>query len=132
MTSSPGCSRLQPRHQLEAVELRHPDVEDGEVGLNRRQWPGCRVDDAADHVVDAAEHALDRAQHAGLVVDDEDARGPLHGCRVRAWWNERRQGTVTCDVGCPPGSLSTLIVPPTSHTIERQIDRPSPLPLAWS
>ena len=28
-----GKARLQPRHQLEAVEIGHPDVDDRELGL---------------------------------------------------------------------------------------------------
>jgi len=26
-------ARLQPRHQLEAVQVRHPDVDDGQFGM---------------------------------------------------------------------------------------------------
>ena len=72
---------FQPRHQLEAVELRHPDVDDGqlrvEFGGHRHGIPGRA---ASDDVVRVAQHALDRAKHPRFVVHDQNPR-PVHdGC----------------------------------------------------
>jgi hypothetical protein len=65
---------LQLRHQFEAVEIRHPDVDDRELRVklvrnSERFARQARSDDAMLF----AQHALDGAQHARLVVDDEDA-----------------------------------------------------------
>ena len=62
-----------------------------------------------------------------LVVDDQDARRPLHGA-ARAYV-DGAQGTVTRTRVPLRSSLWTSSVPPTSHRIERQMERPRPLPL---
>src|SRR5262245_31395846 len=82
----------------------------------------------ADDFVCAAEDAFDRANHAELIVDDQDARRPLHSA-ARACVTGTAQGTVTRTRVPLPSSLFTFSVPPISHRIERQIERPSPLPL---
>ncbi len=72
---------FQLRHQLEAVEIGHPDVDDRELGaetLGERQRLARQP--RADDVMVLAQHALDRAEHARLVVHDEDARRPHDRC----------------------------------------------------
>ena len=67
-------ARLQLRHQLEAVEIRHPHVDNRELrmklgGDGQRLARQVRADD----MMSAAQHALDGAKHPGLIVDDENA-----------------------------------------------------------
>ena len=85
MTSSVGKARLQPRHQLEAVEIGHPDVDNREVraGTRAASDSASRDEPRADHLMVVAQHALDGAQHARFVVHDEDARRSHDHCALR-------------------------------------------------
>ena len=74
-----GLVRLQPDHQLEAVQSGHSDVEDDEVRieLGGERHGVCRGL-TPHHAVHAAQHALDGTDHAGLVIDHQDARWSFH------------------------------------------------------
>jgi len=67
--------RLQRVHQREAVEPRHPDVQNGHIGIEAGgQLQGLARRGAGRHLVQGSQAAVNGAQHAWLVVYDEDAR----------------------------------------------------------
>src|SRR5262249_18822194 len=72
-----------------------------------------------------AQHPLEGAKHTGLVVHHQNAGG-LHDSR--SWCRADAMGIVTSTRVPLPGSLSMARVPPASHTIDRQIVSPRPLP----
>ena len=68
-----GKAGLQTRHQLEAVDLGHSDIDNGKVRIEPDgHRHGILGRAAADHLMRVAQHTLDGAQHARLVVHDHD------------------------------------------------------------
>ncbi len=79
------AARAQAAADLEAVEVRHQDVEDDRVELAVRE-PLQRVEPVGgrrDAVPVELERGLDRLADVGVVVDDEEPAG-LHRRSVRA------------------------------------------------
>ena len=77
----PRKARFQLRHQLEAVQIGHPDVDDRQLrmklaGHRQRITRQTRSDD----VMVLAQHAVDGAKHAWFVVHDQDARRSHDPC----------------------------------------------------
>ena len=96
-------ARLQSRHQLEAVQIRHPDVDDCQLGM---ELAGHRQriarETGSDHVMVFTQHAVDRAKHAWLVVHDQDARLSHDPCACGC---DTACGTTTWTCVPLPGSL---------------------------
>ena len=126
--SSSAELRFEPRHQLEAVQLRHPDVDNREVRVDSSSLhQGISGRPRSDHVMRRAEHTLDRVKHSRIVVDHENS-GRSHtccGCDCVAACGSAMSTRVPL-----PASLRIVIVPSTSQRMERQIERPRPLPRA--
>src|SRR4029453_15521421 len=108
---------------LEAVQIGHPDIDDRQV-RNELGGDGKRIArrTRAGDLIGPAQYPLNGAKHAGLVVDDQDS------CRFHEYC-----GCGCCATACGtpmwtrvplPGSLWMVSVPSTSHSTERQIDRP--------
>ena len=75
MMSSSGKRGFQPRHQLEAVQIGHPDIDNRQV---RNELGGDGQTASFDERVPStwwvvAQNPLDGAKHARLVVHDENA-----------------------------------------------------------
>src|SRR5215470_5922934 len=76
----------------------------------------------------SAEYAFHRSNDPGLVVDDQNARGSHAYC---SWGAASATGKATSIRVPEPGLLFTSMVPWTSQMMERQIDRPRPLPCGF-
>jgi len=72
--------RLQPPAHLDAVELRHHDIEEDQVGPRRaRDCEGLLTVTGGDDVVALAREArANDPDVARVVVDDQDARRSPH------------------------------------------------------
>src|SRR4030095_3738798 len=75
--------------------------------------------------MDSTEHAVDRANDSGFVVDDQNVCGSHAYCSCAAVC--ATGNTISICVPAP-GLLRTTMLPSTSQTMERQIERPRPLP----
>jgi hypothetical protein len=66
-------ARFQPRHQLEAVQIGHPDVDNRQLRIELHGEGQCIPGRArSDDVMGSAEHTLNGAKHAGFVVHDQN------------------------------------------------------------
>ena len=77
----PRKSRFQLRHQLEAVQIGHPDVDNRQIrmklaGHRQRITRQTRSDD----VMVLAQYAVDSTKHAWFVVHDQNARRSHDPC----------------------------------------------------
>src|SRR5207342_264573 len=121
--------------KIESAALWQPDVEHETTGDVRQL--GLQQLRSRPEQLDAQTH---RAQQAAqgfaqrwIVVDDND-HGLLRG-RCIAWWraavhDAATNGTVNWKVAPAPSLQDAHSRPPCPSTIERQIDRPMPIPSA--
>src|SRR5262249_321106 len=117
---------LDAPRRLVAVHHRHLDVHQDQVGLvlgGLGHALGAIM--RLDHVV--ARHAQEIAQDLAIVLGVFDAEYLLAYCAAffTGW---ALIGMVTLKVEPLPSSDSTVMRPPCSSTILREIERPSPVP----
>src|SRR5262249_3937043 len=121
----------RPAEDVEAGEVRHLDVDEGDVvrsGAQRGERLGA-ARDRGDLVPGLAERALEHPPDRFLVVGDQDRAGrPGRPLRLSHAPSSSLAGSVTRNDAPPPGRGWYPIVPPCSVTIRWQTARPSPRP----
>src|SRR5262249_2723690 len=122
--------RLQPPRRLPAVHDREGEVHQDDVGLRvdrplQRLHAVRRLDDLETTVVQVLGIHLARVR---IIIDDENPRLFVF-VRHLILHLRCRLGRMTVNVDPFPGSLSTVIRPPSIWESRRQIDSPSPVPL---
>src|SRR5262249_11514461 len=118
---------LDAARRLVAVEDRQLDVHQDEVGLVLlRHGDALLAVDRLDQLVaDAGQQVAHDLPVVLGVLDDKDA---FHAASFAA---TALIGTTMVKVDPAPGADSTVIVPPCSATMRREIASPSPVPPFW-
>ena len=121
--------------KIEPAALRQPDVEHktarhiGQLGLQQLRSRPEQLD-AQTH---RAQQAAQRFAQRRIVVDDND-HGLLRGRCIARWraavHDAATNGTVNWKVTPAPSLQEAHSRPPCPSTIERQIERPIPIPSA--
>ncbi len=120
-----GADSLDPAKELPAVNPRHPEIGDHDVGklllenFERTKAPVGFEDIRAQ----IAQAACEQLPLAGVVVDDQEARMQVHGRSPPA----RRSRMASAP---PPSRLRNSAVPPCSCATLRTSASPSPVPCA--
>ena len=118
---------------LVAVELRHRDVDQGQVrrALESLLQSTRAVGSTDDLVAVALQAKRDEIENVGVVVGDEHERPLAHDAissRAGAAGCTARIGMVTRKVAPSPSLLASVIRPPCACTIALEIASPSPVP----
>src|SRR5262249_5407289 len=117
--------RSQLLLEVEAALARQSNIHHQAAGT-RRPWPVeelLRGIEQLDLQADGTQEVVQRSAYGGMIVDDkDDGRGFAHWSFLRAGGSVNRNTAPCGELG------EAQSRPPCASTMERQIDRPIPIP----